>query len=102
MKKTIVVRTLLNSLGVAAYVAAVATIMRYGERLFGQMTTVLAATAFLLLFCVSAAVVGSLVFGYPVVLFLNGQKREAVTTAIMTIGWLALITVAALVTVALL
>ncbi|MFH0829369.1 MAG: hypothetical protein V1907_04300 [Candidatus Kerfeldbacteria bacterium] len=101
MQKSVVSRTLLNALGVAAYVAVVATIMRNGERLFGQMTTVLAATAFLLLFCVSAAVVGSLVFGYPAVLFMNGQKREAITAVVMTIGWLALITVTALVTVAL-
>jgi len=82
-------RSLLHSLCVVVYVAFVAMIMQNGDRLFGKEDTVLVVMAILLLFCVSAAVVGSLVFGYPVVLFLNGQKKEGIAMALSTIGWLA-------------
>jgi hypothetical protein len=82
-------RSFLHSLGVVAYIALVATFMRYANRLFGTEDTILTGIAFLLLLCVSAAVVGSLVFGYPVVLFLNGQKKEGIAMAVSTIGWMA-------------
>lgn len=82
-------RSLLHSLGVVAYVALVATFMRNANNLVGTTDTILTGMVFLLLLTVSAAIVGSLVFGYPVVLFLNGQKKEGVMTAITTIGWLA-------------
>lgn len=93
MTKPLLKRSLLNSLGVVIYVLIVASFMRYAERSIGEPDTWLAPFGFLLLFCVSAAVVGSLVFGYPIILFLNGQKQAGVTAAITTIGWLALETV---------
>lgn len=76
----------LYSIGVLAYVTAVAFIIKNGERWFGQMNTASGPIAFLLLFTVSAAVVGALVFGQPAVLFFNGQKREGVTLALTTVG----------------
>lgn len=94
------IRPLLNSLGVVAYVAIVAGIMRNGEQLFGKEDTFFMMIGFLLLLCLSAATVGSLVFGYPIVQFLNGQKREGVRSAIMTILWLLLETVIGLSVVA--
>lgn len=93
-------RSFLCSLGVVAYVALVATLMQNAESLFGSMNTVLAATAFLLLFSVSAAVVGSLVFGYPAVLFLGGKRREGLMAAALTIGFLVVETVFVLTIVA--
>lgn len=97
MPKSIPLRSLLHSLGVVVYVLGVATLMQNGEQLFGEMNTVLAGAAFLLLFCVSAAVVGGLTFGLPAVWFLSGQRHEGITLAVWTIGWLALETILALV-----
>lgn len=80
--------SLLHSLGVVVYVALVGSFMNNAEKIIPDGDTVLTAMAFLLLFTTSAAIVGSLVFGYPVVRFLNGQKREGVLAALFTIGWL--------------
>lgn len=88
MTKPMFQRSLLNSLGVVAYVALVATFMNNAERFLGKTDTILTGIVFLLLLSISAAVVGSLVFGYPVILFLNGQKKEGVMMAISTIGCL--------------
>ncbi|NIM46902.1 MAG: hypothetical protein GTN40_01955 [Candidatus Aenigmarchaeota archaeon] len=49
--------------------------------------------AFLLLFTLSAAVVGGLVLGKPIYLFLSGQKKESLKTALYTVGWLFIITI---------
>lgn len=81
-------RSLLHSLGVILYVTLVATIMQNGNTWFGKEDTIFTVIMVLLLACISAATVGSLVFGYPVILFLNGQKKEGVRMAIATIGWL--------------
>lgn len=90
MPQKIITRSLLNSLGVVIYVIAIAALMNNGSRLFGEKDTFLMGAGFLLIFCVSAATVGGLVFGYPIMLFLNGQKREAVNAAAITVGFLAI------------
>ncbi len=100
MPKSIPLRSLLHSLGVVAYVALVATVMQHGNQWFGQANTTLSAVAILLLFCVSAAVVGGLTFGLPAVWFFSGQRREGITLAAWTVGWLAIETILALVIVA--
>jgi hypothetical protein len=46
----------------------------------------------LLLFVTSAAITGFLVFGKPVMLYIDGKKREAVSLLGYTIGILFLIT----------
>jgi hypothetical protein len=81
---------------VVVYVALVATLMFNAEQLFGQGDTVITGISFLLLFCVSAATVGMLVFGHPVMLFLDGKKRQAVLMAGYTIAWLAIETMLAM------
>jgi hypothetical protein len=48
--------------------------------------------AVLLLFVLSAAVVGGLLFGHAIYLFLEGKKKDGVKSAIYSIGWLFLIT----------
>lgn len=79
----------LHSLGVVAYIIVVSCLMFNVERIFGgQEDTVLAPAAFLLLFTLSAAIVGLLVFGRPVMLYLDGKKKEALNFAGTTIGFL--------------
>lgn len=96
MSQKLLTRSLLNSLGVVVYILIVVTVMQNANRFFGEEDTIIAVMGFLLLFSVSAAVVGSLVFGYPVVLFMGGQKREGIMAAIATIGWMMLETVVVL------
>ncbi len=78
-----------HSLGVVAYISFVSFLMFNAERLFGgKPDTVLAPVAFLLLLTLSAAVVGLLVLGRPIMLYLDGKKKEAVHFAATTIGFL--------------
>lgn len=71
------------------YVALVSLVMSQGSRIFGKDDGPITPIAVLLLFCVSAAVMASLVFGRPVMLYLDGQKREAVKLLGATVGALA-------------
>lgn len=85
MKKT----GLLNALGTLVYIIVVATLIQNGDRLFGDMDNFVGPIAFLLLFTLSAVVVGSLVLGKPIMLYLDGKKKEAVTLFMQTASWLA-------------
>ena len=92
MKNNLFKTSLINSLGVAVYCSIVAYIMQNGEKIFGKMANFWGPFAFLMLFVVSAAIVGSLVLGKPVIMYLAGEKKEAVKLLGYTIGWLFFIT----------
>ncbi len=83
----------INSIGTGIYIALVAFLMTNGERLFGQNGGVLGGIGILLLFTLSAIVVGSLVLGKPLMLYLDGSKKEAVKLLLLTILILAVITI---------
>lgn len=89
----LILQGFLFSLGVVAYVILVVIIMFNGNSLFGTMDNFWGPLAMLLLFTVSAAITGSLVFGKPVYLFLIGFKTESVKLALYTIGFLFLETI---------
>lgn len=89
----LILYSFLHSLGVVAYVILVVIIMNNGGQLFGGMNDIWGPIAFLLLFVISAAITGLLVFGRPVYLFLNGYKNEAIKLTIYTIAFLFLETV---------
>lgn len=76
------------------YVAVVATVMQNAARIFGpdEPKGVVGPIAFLLLLVVSAATMGMLIFGKPVMLYIDGKRREAVAMAVCTIGSLAIFT----------
>ncbi len=78
----------LHSLGVIAYIVFIAYLMFNGETLFGTQDTIVAPIAMLLLLTLSAAVMGLLVFGRPVMLYLDGKKTEALNFAGATVGFL--------------
>ncbi|HJV33331.1 MAG TPA: hypothetical protein VJ694_04865 [Patescibacteria group bacterium] len=83
------------SAGALLYVAVVATVMRNAERLFGgdKPDSALAPVGILLLLVTSAATMGMLIFGKPLMLYIDGKKREGVMMAVYTIGQLAAFTV---------
>ncbi|MFZ2804369.1 MAG: hypothetical protein WA001_04030 [Patescibacteria group bacterium] len=101
MKTPIFKYAALNALGTAAYIAVVATFFANAHFLGNKAEgTVLIPMAMLLLLVVSASVTGSLVLGRPVLWYLDGKKKEAVTLLIATIGCLFVLMVVAFVAVA--
>ncbi len=85
---------LLNSLGASAYIAAVVLLMNNAQKFFGQANNFLAGLAMLLLFVISATIVGSLVLGRPAYLYFNGFKKEGIALLVFTIAFLVVITMA--------
>jgi hypothetical protein len=89
MKKSeLAKQSLAYSVGVVIYIFLVALLMTNGQRLFGKVDNVISGVAMLLLFVFSAAVTGSLIFGKPILMYLDGAKKEAVKMLIYTIIWL--------------
>jgi len=91
----------LQALSVSVYVLIVVTIMNNGERIFGKANGILGGVAILMLLVVSATICGFLVFGKPIMLFLENQKKESLKLLYLTIGWLVLFTFIILVIAAL-
>ena len=68
-----------------SYIIAVALIMYYGLRQAGPEDTVLVPIAVLSLFVLSAAMMGYLFFYQPVLLYLEGEKQQAVKLFVNTL-----------------
>lgn len=77
---------------VAAYVSLISLVMSHGSQWFGQKDTALTPIAVLMLFVVSAAITGSIVLGRPILMYLDGQKKEALKFFGYTVGWLFILT----------
>ncbi len=83
----------LNALAASFYITLVASMMYYGPRILGTVEdTVITPIAMLSLFVLSAAVMGYLFLSYPLQLYLDGQKKQAVNLFIQTIAVFAGIT----------
>lgn len=82
---------LFKALLAVLYVSAVAWFMSNGEKLFGEDEGFSTGIAILLLFTISASVMGFLILGRPLMLYLDGLKKEALKLFYFTIAWLALI-----------
>ena len=85
----------MHALGAAAYVGLIALFMNRAENipLFGNKETLLGPMTFLLIFVISAAAMGLIVFARPLMWYLDGAKKEALLLAIYTVLFLALIAV---------
>jgi hypothetical protein len=101
MKNKLLGKGFLLALGEAVYILLVGMLMLNGNQLFGNKPQVLSFIAFLLLFVVSAAVSGALILGKPVLLYLDGKKKEALELFGFTLSWLLLFTVISLLALAL-
>lgn len=93
MKNKHLQASVLNSIFIFIYVGAVAAIMNNGNKIFGSVNGFLGATLFLLLFVLSATIVGSLILLKPITLYLENQKKEAIRQLIYTIVSLVIITI---------
>lgn len=101
MNNNLIKTSLLSAVGTLAYIAIVVTIMSNAERWFDGMPKFLGPMAFLLLFVVSAAITSSLVLGKPLMMFLDGAKKQAIKLFGCTVGWLAIALVIVFVVLAL-
>ena len=77
MEWKIVKRAAINALLASAYVTAVGLFMSHASKIFGQKDTALTPVAVLMLLVFSAASMGILVFGQPLMWYLDGKKKAA-------------------------
>jgi len=97
MDKQLLFRTFRNTLFAALYILIVSQIMLNGNEWFGNLNdTIIGPFVFLMLFCLSAAVVGGAVFGESLYLFFDNRKTAAIKAAIYSVGWLGIYTVVGL------
>ena len=92
--------SLASALATAIYTSLVASLMIHADYLFGKFHNVLGPIAFLMLFVFSAALTGGLVLGQPVLLYLDGKRKEAIRHFAWTMYYLFIILVVLLVVLA--
>lgn len=93
--KQITKSALTNAAATAVYVALVGSFFFYGQRVFPKGDTVLAPIAMLMLLVFSAAFCGTFIFGQPILWFMSGKKKEALSLLATTMGFFFLIMLAA-------
>ncbi|MDO8602105.1 MAG: hypothetical protein Q7R62_03205 [bacterium] len=89
-------KTILHSLGHAVlvflYVSGVVWIISHGEAIFGgEPESVWVPIMMLMLLVLSVAVMGALVLGRPILLYLSGAKSEALRFFVYTLAWIFVI-----------
>ena len=88
---------LINAFGTTIYIVVVVFFISAmdGSLIDGKKETLLAPILMLMLFVFSAAFTGTLVFGRPVIWYLDGKKREALALLFYTLAIFMLLTMAA-------
>ncbi|HOZ53478.1 MAG TPA: hypothetical protein PK142_02250 [bacterium] len=86
MKKSkLILRAIAYSLGLFVYIILLATFMNRASDWFGQNDQgVVAPIIFLLIFVFSALITGGLVLVKPVMLYVDGQKKDGIKLLIYT------------------
>jgi hypothetical protein len=87
----------LQATGVAVYCGAIAFILQTADKFAGPLTPVSGTALMLILLVVSAAITGSLVFGYPVFLICNRRVKEGLLVFGSTLFWLGFFVISVLV-----
>ncbi len=87
-KKHILLYGLVNALGVFVYTSGVAYAMFHLGKLFHVMPEVMGLVLMLLLFVISATIVGALILGKPILWYFENKKREALQLFLATLAWL--------------
>ena len=100
MHKKILVSSLKNTFIAVVYIFMVSQVMQYGENWFGKEDNNFTPFALLLLFSLSAVIVGYLIVGQTIFLFLDGQKRESQLSILYSIGCLGIFTLIGLIVLA--
>lgn len=100
MRKKLLTFGFFAALAEGIYIFLVALLMKNANNLFGNNPGVLPIIAFLMLFVLSAAISGALIFGKPVLLYLDGKRKEALELFIFTLGWILIFMIVILAAVA--
>ncbi|MDP1834194.1 MAG: hypothetical protein Q8L11_04690 [Candidatus Moranbacteria bacterium] len=97
MPKKIIRQAFLLALGEGIYISLVALLMFTVGKLFGDKPdpAIVAPIAFLLLLVISAAISGALILGKPLMLYLDGKKKEALQLFGFTLAWLVVFLIVA-------
>lgn len=82
-------RSFLNVLGTLAYISLVSVFMNNASKYLGEKDTALSPVLFLMLFVLSASITGSLILGKPILMYISGEKSDAIKLLIYTLAWLA-------------
>ena len=92
--KKIIKRAFIDSFGTTAYIILVVLFIFSLQSLFSEKEDIIIIpVAMLLLFVSSAAITGFLVFGKPVMLYVDGKRKEAISLLAYTLGILLLMTI---------
>ncbi len=101
MKNHITKAALFNAVATALYIVLIASFLFYTPKLFGppgpdNNKTPLIPIMMLSLLVFSAALTGSLIFGRPILWYLDGKKTEAIKLLFLTLGIFFVITLFAI------
>ena len=95
------VSSFLSALGVVVYIILVALFMNNANKMFGSDNDISGPLTLLLLFVFSAGLTGALVLGKPILMYLEGQKKESVKLFALNLAWIFLFLVIALLAIVL-
>ncbi len=95
-------RALWSALGVTAYIVLIGIFFSNANRIFGPEDNFMSPIVALLLFVFSALITGSIVLLPPIRLYLDGQRTEGIKLLFFTAMWLGILTVLAMIVLALL
>lgn len=91
-------KPLLNALGASVYIFLVVSVMNFvTQPLRSEPDTFLGPIVVLFVLTLSVAVMAYLFFYQPLMLFINGKKKEALDLFLKTVGIFAIVTVVVLV-----
>lgn len=99
--KKLIRQAFLFALGEGVYITLVALLMFGIQKWFGAKPdpVIIAPIFLLLLLVISAAISGALILGKPILMYLEGRKKEALQLFSMIIGWLVLFLIIAFIVV---
>jgi hypothetical protein len=89
----LLLKAIINAFGTLLYIILIVSFIFSLQHFQKMEDTIFIPIAMLMLFVCSAAITGFLVFGKPVMLYLDGKKKEALSLLGYTIGILFLLTI---------
>lgn len=93
-KTTLFFRGMIHAFAVAAYVFLLAAFFSQANQWFGQEDKeIFSPAAAMLMFVFSALVTGGLVLGKPLMMYIDGQKKEGIRLLFFTGIWLLFFTI---------
>ena len=100
MNKKLLGRSFVHAFLAFLYIVGIAAFFHFGlATAFVRVPEFFAPVIILSLLVLSASIMAILVFGKPVLLYLDNQKKDAITLLFYTVSWLAIIFLLTLVSV---